>query len=48
MMFALNGAEIIFNPSATVNGLSEGWFYIFLLKNENYYYWRASHEYMVS
>lgn len=24
MMFALNGAEIIFNPSATVNGLSEG------------------------
>ena len=23
MMYALNGAEIIFNPSATVNGLSE-------------------------
>jgi beta-ureidopropionase len=23
MMFALNGAEIIFNPSATINGLSE-------------------------
>jgi len=23
MMFALNGAEVIFNPSATVNGLSE-------------------------